>query len=398
MQKKILIPGGKIDDLFLTQAAQKLGLYVITSGTNRNAPAHRISDEYVYANYADKEAMLKLAEEKKIDYICSCANDLGMVSTAFVCEKLGLPGHDSYENALIIHKKDRFKEMAKKIGLSTPDAVSFSDLDDAVSFLVKVNTKMIVKPVDGCAGRGIGEYAPGDCAEEVVKAAFQNSIETRIVIEPFIDGPVQSASVFIINRKVAFCFIDESFVKTTNKHAMANVIAPAGNKGEIQKALISEFEKIAKALDLADGKIHTNFIVDRTGNIQIIEMHRRCSGDTYCKFVEACTGIPWNEWIVKSEMGLSVNDFPKWAPQKKNIMYSVLTPPQNGVYKGLKIDNAILEKKVYAYYNYCEGDVIEDCRVEAIGVFVSQYESYSEMKETVNKIDQYIKIDMEEIK
>ena len=133
-RKKILIPGGKYSDLALVNAAHRLGLYVITAGTHTHAPAHNFADEYVCVDYSDKEAILQLAKEKKVDYMCTCANDFGMLSTAYACEKLGLPGHDSYETTLTIHNKDRFKPLAKKLGLHTPIAEVFTDKETALQF------------------------------------------------------------------------------------------------------------------------------------------------------------------------------------------------------------------------------------------------------------------------
>ena len=146
-QKKILIPGGKLSDLALVNAAHRLGLYVITSGTHKDAPAHKYADEYVCADYSDKEAMLQLAIDKKIDYMCSCANDFGMISTAYVCEKLGLPGHDSYETCLDLHHKDRLKPIAKKLGLHSPVSEIFSDRDEAIQFALAQGKKVMVNPL-----------------------------------------------------------------------------------------------------------------------------------------------------------------------------------------------------------------------------------------------------------
>ena len=38
-----LIPGGKYSDLALVNAAHRLGLYVITAGTHKDAPAHKFA-------------------------------------------------------------------------------------------------------------------------------------------------------------------------------------------------------------------------------------------------------------------------------------------------------------------------------------------------------------------
>ncbi len=323
-RKKIFIPGGKFDDLFLIEAAHGLGFDVITSGTERDAPGHRAAEKYVYADSSDIEAMLRIAQDEHIEAMCSCAHDFGYISTAYVCEKLGLLGHDSYETVLTIHKKDKFKALAKRIGLSIPGGESFGSRDEALAYLKGHfgggGCKLIMKPVDSCAGRGITEVTSFEECGAALERAFDGSRLKKIVIEPYVEGTLHSASVFLVDRKAVFCFVEEGFVNPKNHYGVMCAISPAKDKSEIEQQLVAEleFEKIAEALNLVDGKMHANFIVDASGKVWILEVHRRCSGDTYTKFIEFSTGIKWNEWIVKSECGMNVKDFP-WGLSRRAI-------------------------------------------------------------------------------
>ena len=392
-RKKIFIPGGKFDDLFLIEAAHRFGFDVITSGTERNAPGHRAAEKYVYADSSDLEAMLKIAQDEHIDVMCSCAHDFGYIATTYVCEKLGLPGHDSYETALTIHKKDRFKALAKKIGLSIPGGESFSSRDDALEYL-KGNfsgsgQKMIMKPVDSCAGRGITEVTSFEECGAAVDRAFEGSRLKRIVVEPYVEGTLHSASVFLVDRKAVFCFIEEGFVNPENPYGVMCAISPARDKKDIEPQLAAEIEKVAQALDLVDGKIHTNFIVDDSGKIWILEMHRRCSGDTYAKFIEFSTGIKWNEWIVKSECGMSVKDFPRGVEQAGFHMTLVFMAKHNGIYHGVNIHEELKTKINACYFHLTEGESIEDYRLKRIGVAHLEFTSYDEMKLVAENPDKY---------
>lgn len=67
--------------------------------------AHKFSDEYCNISIIDKEAVLKQAKELKIDGIMSFACDPGVVTAAFVAEKMGLPFQCSYQSAEILQDK-----------------------------------------------------------------------------------------------------------------------------------------------------------------------------------------------------------------------------------------------------------------------------------------------------
>lgn len=396
-RKKILIPGGKFDDLFLIEAAHGLGFDVITSGTERDAPGHKAAEKYVYADSSDIEAMLKIAQDEHIDAMCSCAHDFGYISTAYVCEELGLPGHDSYETVLTIHKKDKFKALAKKIGLSIPGGESFGSRDEALAYLKGHfdggGCKLIMKPVDSCAGRGITEVTGFEECGAAVDRAFDGSRLKRIVIEPYVEGTLHSASVFLVDRKAVFCFVEET---PKNIYQVDTAISPAGDKERIKAQVVSEFEKVAEALNLVDGKLHTNFIVDASGKVWILEMHRRCSGNTYSRFVEFSTGLKWNEWIVKSECGMNVKDFPRGVEQKGYHMFYVAMAKHNGIYLDTVIDDAVKPLVHASYMYYKSGGEVKNYKFDRMGLIHLEFPSYELMRKTAENLDDYFKVIVKE--
>ena len=347
-KKKILIPGGKLSDWALVNAAHKLGMYVITSGTHRNAPAHEFADEYVCADYSDKEAMLKLAQEKRIDYMCSCANDFGMISTAYVCEKLGLPGHDSYETTLTVHNKDRFKPIAKKLGIHSPVSEIFVDKAAAIDFISNSPKRMIVKPADNVAS--IGVSTPQSPAEirESVDLAFSKSKIGKIIVEPFIDGFFVPVTSMLINQEVQ-AFFTEAYLEYPQGEKIADPFPinyrttgyqiPSPYADEFSPAIIEDFNKIAKELKLVDGKFHCELLVTPEHEAYIFDVHRRMSGFfTPWSHWDDAEEIKWEEWIVRAECGFDLSDFPKGFRQKKHIHSRNIYAPRNGIIKRVVFD------------------------------------------------------------
>ena len=87
-----------------------MGVYVITADYLPDNIAHKYSDEYCNVSIIDKDAVLKKAQKLKIDGILSHAVDPGVVSAAYVAEKMGLPFQCSYEAACILQDKSRFRQ------------------------------------------------------------------------------------------------------------------------------------------------------------------------------------------------------------------------------------------------------------------------------------------------
>lgn len=104
-QKKILLLGGLRYLLPVIKAAHDLGYYVITCDYIPNNIAHKYSDEYHNVSIVDKEAVLALAQKLQIDGIMSFAVDPGVITAAYVQERLGLPGNP-YASVLIFILQD----------------------------------------------------------------------------------------------------------------------------------------------------------------------------------------------------------------------------------------------------------------------------------------------------
>ena len=104
-QKKLMLLGGLRYLLPVIEAAQKQGYYVITADYLPDNIAHKYSDEYCNVSIIDKEAVLQKARELKIDGIMSFACDPGVVTAAYVAEKMGLPFQCSHESARILQDK-----------------------------------------------------------------------------------------------------------------------------------------------------------------------------------------------------------------------------------------------------------------------------------------------------
>ena len=86
-QKKILMLGGLRYLIPVIQAAHELGYYVITCDYLPHNVAHKYADEYHNISITDKNAVLELAKELKINGIMSFAVDPGVLTAAYVCDK-----------------------------------------------------------------------------------------------------------------------------------------------------------------------------------------------------------------------------------------------------------------------------------------------------------------------
>ena len=116
--KKLMLLGGIRYLVPAIEAAHRHGYHVVTVDYLPDNIAHRYSDEYYNVSILDKEVVLKLAQELQIDGILSYAVDPGVVTAAYVAERMGLPFTCGYEAACIFQDKSKFRQFLKDNGFN----------------------------------------------------------------------------------------------------------------------------------------------------------------------------------------------------------------------------------------------------------------------------------------
>ncbi len=391
MKKRLLILNGSHSEATLIAKAKELGYYVITSGNNPSLMGHALADEYIPADYSDKEAILQLVKDHNIDRIVSCANDFGVITASYVAEQMGWPGHDTYENANILHQKDLFKEFIQKLGIRCPFSVPFADRDQAVEFAKTAEYPIIVKATDLTGGKGI---LRADNLEEAIVAidnGFNRSRKKHVVIEPFIIGVQQSIDTFVINKKVVATASNDVYCPI-NPYLIQSETLPAVGIEKIQDELHGMIEKICRELNLVDGMFTLQFII-RDGKPYVIEMMRRCLGNQFLTVAGAVTGFPWEEALIRAETGMDLTNLQWTKPLAPYVGHHGIMTTRNGTIKGYTIDPEVREHIFQIIDILKPGERINDYMNERVAYIYYKYENREEMMETVRHMNERIHVE-----
>ncbi len=377
-KKRLLIAGGGYADIPMIQAGKALGYHVITSGNRIEDLGHNYSDEHRLEDFSDEQAMLKLAKSLRIDAICACCNDFSALTAAFVAENMGLPGHDTYETAQIIHHKDRYRHFAQSHGIPSPRAEGFDSADAALTALSKFRFPIIIKPVDLTGGKGVSTVTREEDARSALEMAFARSRAKRVVVEEFIEGSRHGLSTFIRDGRVAFYFNDNEHYYL-NPYLVSAASTPGNIPSESVEKLCKTAEKIAGLLNLKTGIFHIQYILCRDEPV-IIEICRRPPGDLYTRFVQIATGIDYPSFIVRGAAGLDCGDLIQTEPTGYFMRHCVMTP-NNGTILDVRFDQTILENIVDKLMWWREGDIIDDFMTQKLGIVFLKFQSLAEMQE-----------------
>lgn len=387
--KKLLILNGSHSEIPLITAGKSLEFYVVTTGNAPGLIGHKFADEYQQADFSDKNQVLELADRLKIDAICSCANDFGILTASYAAEKLGLPGHDSYETTKTLHLKNQFKHFSQEKEIRTPKARIVEDEHSQILFPEELSLPLIIKPVDLTGGKGITKVESKTEFFSAIHNAFASSRLKKVVVEEFFEGTMHSMTTFIINNKVVFYFCDNEY-SYLNPFLISTSAAPATDFDLVKDELIQQVEIIASTLSLVDGIVHLQYLQCEE-SFQIIEITRRCSGDLYPYPVQYACNIDWGKWIIRAAIGDDCTDFPETTQQGFCGRHCVMSS-QNGTLQSVKIDRTLQDNIYNSVQLMVPGEHIDNYMVQKTDILFLRYSSMEEMLHKTLNINKLIKV------
>ena len=390
--KKMLMLGGSHGEIPLIQAAKKMGYYVITTGNQPEGMGHRHADEYRNCDFSQKEAILALAQELQVDAICSGCNDFACLSAAYACEKLGIAGHDSYETALLIHHKDRYRALAQKLGIPSPKALKCQSREEIIDACEKLSFPLIVKPVDLTGGKGMMRCEDAGQVGGAFTQAMAATREKYVIMEEFVTGTNHGFSAYLQNQKVTFCFVDnEQYYK--NPYLVSGASAPGDVPKEAVERLCRDSEKLAKELELVDGLLHIQFILKEDGIPVIIEVCRRAPGDLYIRLVELATGLAYPAYIVAAEAGIEM-PLPIFHKPEGYYVRHCIMADETGRVESIEMAEEIKPYIIERLLWHQKGELVEDFMKYKAGIVFLHFATEEEYRSYLNRLTSMIQIFM----
>lgn len=401
MSRKILLLGGSRYALPVIDAAHKLDCEVHTCDYLPGNIAHKYSDGYENVSIVDKEAVLHAAERLKIDGIMSFACDPGVVTAAFVAERMGLPFQCSYESASILQDKGLFRQFLADNGFNVPHAKRYTDQQRAFEDIDFFTWPVIVKPTDSAGSKGVTKVETPDKLALAIKTAMSASHNGAFIVEDFLEfeGFHSSADPFSVRGKLEFVtYSDQLFdEKADNPYTPAMIIWPSSMKKEHQKYLTHETQRLLDLLGMRHGIYNIETCVGTGGKPYIMEVSPRGGGCKIAEIQERAYGIPLVENEVRKALQMPLLEMPQkecdghWC---EVVVHA--RPGQRGTLKSITVNPYIREKYVKTIdLSVKPGDVIQPFTGAnmALGDMFLRFESRDELDEVLSRQEEWLHIE-----
>lgn len=396
--KKILLLGGLRYLIPVIKTAHELGYYVITCDYLPQNIAHQYSDKYIYANITDKELILKIAEEEKIDGIMSFAVDPGVLTASYVAEKMNLPGCP-FESVKILQNKVLFRKFLFENGFNVPKAKGFSSYADALKELDLFNFPVIVKPTDSAGSKGVTRVDDIDDVKSAVEYALANAVsDKKVIIEEFIEqsGFSSDCDSFSIDSDLKFVSFSNQYFdsKAENPYTPSAYSWPSFIDISHQEELVSELRRLVKLLKLGTSIYNIETRVGTDGKPYIMEVSPRGGGNRLSEMLRFATGVDLIKMAVKSAVG-EENDQLEMPVYNGYWTEIILHSDRDGIFDEVKINNELFEDNIVEIDLWVKkGDKVNAFRGanDAIGTIVVRFETEREMSSFVKFLNEHITV------
>ena len=396
--KKLLLLGGDTTLIPVIEAAHKRGYYVITCDYLPDNIAHKYSDEYINHSTTDKEKILEWAENNNIDGVLTFT-DSGVLTAAYICERMGLVQLGSYKTIEIMQNKDLFRGFLKENHCNVPAFGRYSSWEEVEKDIDTLPYPVIIKPVDAAGSKGVTKVLSKDNLKYAYDHAIKFSIKRpEVIIEQFIDptGPQIHGDVFVRDGKVVFHYLgDHHFDSSINNLVPVSTTWPSTHSEEDIKKVVDQIQMFVTKVGFQNGCMNTESrINENDGKAYLIDVGAR-SGGNYTPFViNYASGFDFIETML---------DFSMERKYRKNnfnkvgfFAYLVIHSKNDGILKSVTIDPSLNDKILERHDYVPVGGHVRSFRGAnaAIGILIVKFCSMELMQEVSNNLDKYIKTEV----
>ncbi len=285
------------------EAAKRLGCHVILITKENLAgeawPEHAIDERFLMPDLTKRpdiiHAVSYLARERLIDRIVPL-DDYDVETAASLREHLRLPG---IGETLVRHFRDKLamRMRARQAGLPVPEFTPIFNYGRLHDFTSRVPAPWVLKPRSEAGAMGIKKVHNNDELWHWLDELGDR--QSFFLLEQYVPGEVYHVDSIVWEGEVLFAQPHRYGAPPMDVSHQGGVFVTRTlpRESEEAQALLELNRRLADALGMVRGAMHTEFIRGQDGQLYFLETAARVGGANIDLAVEAASGINlWQEW------------------------------------------------------------------------------------------------------
>jgi biotin carboxylase len=331
--KTILIISGGIEAVPGIQLSKEMGLFVVVSDGNPNAPGFEYANDKIIASTYDVNETVQKAKHyhetvRKIDGVMCIASDVPL-TVASVAKELSLPGIP-VESAELAMDKIAMKTKFHEDSVPVPKFIQLKNVEHLEDIVKVWGYPIVIKPVDSRGARGVLRLTKMIDLNWAWKHSRENSPTGRVMIEKYLNGPQISTESMMVDGNcytVGFSDRNYEFLEKYTPYIIENGgDLPSYLSVDIQESVKKLVEKAALSMGINNGIVKGDIVI-YGGKPYVIELAARLSGGYFCTHeIPLNTGVDLVGNAIKMSIGEKVDPNDLKPKFNKNICQRYIFP------------------------------------------------------------------------
>ena len=311
---KLAVIGANEPSIPYYKQAKALGYNIIGIAWAEGAVCRQYCDKFYPVSFKEKEEVLRICQEERIDGITSFSLESALPTVVYVAQAMGLVSNTE-ECVKLTETKYAQRQAFERNGIPVPRFYSVEREDMLLD--LDLDYPIIVKPLDSGGSQGICKLNTNDGLINAYRIAADHSRSRRVIVEEFIDGREFSVEALSHNGIHYILQITDKVTSGSPHFIEIQHHQPADISDEIALRIKEMVSRALSALKIENSPSHTEIKLNSRGELYIIEIGARMGGDFITSdLVRLSTGYD----MVAGSIGLAIGDFK--IPEKSVSMYS----------------------------------------------------------------------------
>ena len=300
----LVVLGAGLSQRPLIRRAKERGLLTCVVDGRTDRPAAADADIFVHQDFSDVPATIAALEAAGIEAIgvCSMGSEQAVVPGARLAEALGLPGLP-VSAALAATDKVVQRGLYRDHGVPSAGFAPARTLVEALAAYDVLGPRVIIKPTDGAAQRGVSDVQSRDDVALAVEHAVRESRTGKLIVEEHLSGREYTVNAFVLGG--VFHPVTVTLRDLAPEPAVGICVAhryPCGRSDEDVATIIDVVRQAAMAIGIDAAPVYAQVRFDGTGP-RMIECGARLGGGSDAQLAELVVGVDLMETVLDAALG-----------------------------------------------------------------------------------------------
>ena len=299
MEKLVIIGANSFQNRLILKA-KELGYETHVFAWQCGDVGEYSADFFYPISIIEKDEILAKCREIAPVGVCTIASDLASVTVNYVAHELGLTCNPP-EIIERCTNKFAMRKCFSDAKIATPAFVKTNCVTEQIE---DMSFPLIVKPTDRSGSRSITKVYRREELDGAISRAVSDSFEKMAIVEEYIPGDEYSLEAVSYNGEHHFLAITKKYTTGEPNFIETGHVQPSDLSDEVAERAKKMIFDALYALGVQNGASHSEFRVDESGNVRIIEIGARMGGDCIgSDLVQLSTGCDYVRMVIDIACG-----------------------------------------------------------------------------------------------